>query len=173
MKKIAILMIFVLCAVMLGGCMSSGAGSSVADAVAFIRIDAKDDINLTVNKDEKVIAITYGANDSKPITKGETIYKDTELIEKDLKTALQEVVKVNGETKSIGIIVVSATGKEDDAVKSIKDKISEYLDAIFKANKSGMDVKIQFTLDAKNFTDVTSISAGDYDEVDGTSSEAK
>lgn len=173
MKKLAVLMVLVLCVVLLGGCMGSGAGSSVADAVAFIRIDAKDDIKLTVNKDEKVIAITYGVKDSSTVTKNETIYKDLQLLEKDLKTALKEVVKVNDETESIGIVVVSATGKEDDAVKSVKDKISVYLDEIFKANKSGIDVKIQFSLDGKSSTIVKEIKAADYDVVDGTSSEAK
>ena len=174
MKKLAVLMILVLCVVTLGGCMSSGAGSSVADAVAFIRFDATDDVNLTVDKDGKVIAVTCGVNDSTPITKNETVYKDTQLVEKDLKTALKEIFKLSDKTKSVGIAIVSATGKEDDAVKSVKDKISQYLDEIFKANESGFDVKIQFSIDGKNFTDVKIISAGDYDVVgDETTLEAE
>lgn len=147
MKKLAILMVLVLCVVMLGGCMGSGAGSSVADAVAFIRFDAEHDVNLTVNKDNKVIAVTYGVNDSTPVTKDETAYKDSVLVEKTLEEAFGEIVKVNGEDlATLNVKIVSATGKED-AINSLKEELPKTIKKVLGDKECS--VKITYTLDNK------------------------
>ena len=102
MKKLAILMILVLCAVMLGGCMS-GTSAAPVNSVAFIRVDAASDVNLTVDKDNKVIAVNYGMVDKTPVKKSETAYKDSTFLNKTLKEAVAEIIKVNGTDSAISV----------------------------------------------------------------------
>lgn len=171
MKKLAVLMILVLCAVMLGGCMS-GTTATPVNTVAFIRVDAANDINLTVDKDNKVIAVTYGMVDKVPVKKSETAYKDSIFLDKTLNEAVAEIVKVNGTDSAITVRIVSATGKEE-AVKSVKDALPKAFSEAFTANKAGCDVSIKYAT-VKDSGEVSSeTGVAELKGADFTSSEAE
>lgn len=173
MKKLAILMILVLCAVMLGGCMS-GTSAAPVNSVAFIRVDAASDVNLTVDKDNKVIAVNYGMVDKTPVKKSETAYKDSTLLDKTLKEAVAEIIKVNGTDSAISVKIVSATGKEE-AVKSVKDVLPKAFSEVFTANKAGCDVTVKYGLPDKTDSDVVvaELKGADFTSSSETSSEAE
>ena len=162
MKKLAILMILVLCAVSLVGC-TGGTSSTPVNAVAYVQVDAAQDVNLTVDKNNKVIAVTFGMADTNtPIKKSETAYKDSVLLDKELKEAVAEIVKVNGtELTSLNVKIVSATGKDED-IKSVKDALPKIIEEVFIANKVSCNVKITSTLDKKSETVVAENNAEYY-----------
>ena len=158
---------------MLGGCMS-GTNATPVNSVAFIRVDAASDINLTVDKDNKVIAVTYGTVENVPVKKSETAYKDSTFVDKTLKEAVAEIIKVNGTDSAIEVKIVSATGKEE-AVKSVKDVLPKAFSEVFTANKAGCDVTVKYGLPDNTTSDVVveELKGADFTSSSETSSEAK
>ena len=141
MKKIAVLMILVLCAVMLGGCMGASSGSSVANAVAFVKFSGNEfeAINLTVDKDGKVLSVTYGVDK----VKENTVYKDSEIAGKALDEAVVEIIKVNEALTELTVNVISASGKETDEFKKVRDvSVGAAIDKAVTAEQSTFSLKI-------------------------------
>ena len=139
MKKIAVLMILVLCAVMLGGCMNGGAGTSVANAVAFAKFGGVEEINLTLDKEGKVLVVTYG----KDKVKADTVYKDSEIVGKALDEAVAEIIKVNEALTELTVNVISASGKETDEFKKVRDvSVKAAIDKAVTAEQSTFSLKI-------------------------------
>ena len=141
MKKIAVLMILVLCAVMLGGCMGSGAGTSVADAVAFAKFGGVEEINLTLDKEGKVLVVTYG----KDKVKADTVYKDSEIVGKALDEAVVQIIKANENVTALSVSLASASGKDTDEFKKVKDEVvAAGITKAFEANEEYLDLKITY-----------------------------
>ena len=139
MKKIAVLMILVLCAVMLGGCMGSGAGNTPVNGVAFVKVSGVEEINLTLDKDAKVIVVTYGTGK----VKQDTVYKDSDIVGKPIDVAMTEIVKVNAGLTALNINVTNAASSETETFKAIRDtKLFDAVKVALVANNVTCDVKI-------------------------------
>ncbi len=158
MKKIIALIMILVLSLSLVGC-TSGAGQNVTDATVFVNFsfaDKKNNITLTLNKDQKILAVTYGieptASDSKGINKGETIYKDLDLTSEatTLDVAIKEIIKLvtaKGET-ALKVTVEYAAGKKASdtaktAVASLKDgALQKYISEALKGAEAELTVKI-------------------------------
>lgn len=148
MKKIALLLVAVLCFGILAGCGASYSVTPTADGVgAYVELTANENdmIILGVNADQKVLTVSYGfaGETSSAVPKEESAFKDLDLAGKSFDEAIDAVLtNLDSLKEALGADIGKLTfkvrqakdgnGKEvvsgsADLVKALETKLSEKL----------------------------------------------
>ena len=180
MKKIALLLVVVLCCGLMAGCMGSVTTTPTDNSVkAYVEltVDDANTIILGVDKDQKVLTVSYGfaGENSSATTKPETLFNGLSLTGKSFEEAMDAIAGVLSSENKLTFKVKAAKDGKGDAVVSGSDTLIETLiekinAAITKIGAKNVEVK---KVDAEGKEDnlVTKEPAFETDSAASTGSE--